>query len=145
MGMEFRQLLWVCNYAVAQSILYIQCFANCVSKEAFSSLCQAPKKLVARLIVTKEGLYLTALHFLVLGIAASSLWSLPCCSQLCLGEESGLISVLLKASVIYSTKQKHISAHRTGSQESRLHVQWKVGYLALSPLFHLLRTTGLCF
>lgn len=110
MGIQFRQLLWVCNYAVAQSILYIQCFANCISKEAFFSLCQALQKLVARLIVTQEGLYPTALHFFsVLGIAANSLWFLPRCSQLCVGEQSGSLSGLLEESNFFM-KQKRIGA-----------------------------------
>lgn len=41
-------------------VLYIQCSANHISKETIFSLCQALQKLAARLIVTQEGLYPTA-------------------------------------------------------------------------------------
>ena len=41
-------------------------------------------------------LYSTLPLFVVLCVAASSLWCPPCCSQLCLGEESASISGLLK-------------------------------------------------
>lgn len=60
------------------------------------------------------------LRFLVLGIAANSLWFLSCCSQLCLGEGSSSLSGLLKESVI-SSRSRSVSAQYRLSGVSSSH------------------------